>query len=243
MRPVIVCFFALLFFTGCDDRRDIRDYYFPVRELINTDGLVYAYENTGTLPGPDTEYWYFLGVDQDTALYLSVTRYSPEFAPEQQSREQITNDGVLLRELTMLPADSAGVAQPIPTDIIYDKVFPFYLTEGDPVPYGYRMKFAPLEAPDATNYVTFNRRYRADTVINLMGQDYDAIIFDLEGEVSMRDPEAGDISPSFGGYEIFARGLGRVEFKRELAEGASFGGRLVERIPMPEFAERVRMKR
>ena len=155
MRPTIFCFFALLVLTGCDNRRDIRDYYFPVRELINTDGLVYAYENTGTLPGPDLEYWYFLGVDQDTALYLSVTRYSPDFAPEQQSREQIRNDGVLLRELTMLPADSAGVAQPIPTDIIYDKVFPFYLTEGDPVPYGYRMKFTPPETPEATNFVTF----------------------------------------------------------------------------------------
>ncbi|MEM6769347.1 MAG: hypothetical protein AAF597_02085 [Bacteroidota bacterium] len=240
MRPAILTFFALFLFISCSVKRDIRDYYFPVRELINTDGLVYAYENTGTLPGPDREYWYYLGVDQDTALYLSVTRYSPEFSPEQQSREKITNDGVILQELTMLPTDSNGVAQPVTTDIIYDKVFPFYLKQGDPIPYGYRMKFNSLEAEGATSYVTFNRRYRADTVINLMGKEYDAIIFDLEGEVSMRDPEAGDISPTFGGYEIFARGLGRVEFKRELGDGASFGGRLVERIPMMEFTERIR---
>lgn len=240
MRPVLFCFFIFLLCSSCENRRDIRDFYFPVRELINTDGLVYAYENTGTLPGPDREYWYYLGVDQDTALYLSVTRYSPDFAPEQQSSERIYNDGVVLQELTMLPADSNGVAQPVPTDIIYNKVFPFYLQEDDPTPYGYRMKFNSLEAEGATSYVTFNRRYRADTVINVLGKDYDAVVFDLDGEVSMRDPEAGDISPSFGGYEIFARGLGRVEFKRELGDGASFGGRLVERIPMLEFTERVR---
>lgn len=243
MRPALFCFLVFLLMTGCDNRRDIRDYYFPVRELINTDGLVYAYENTGTLPGPDREYWYFLGVDQDTALYLSVTRYSPDFSPEQQSREQIKNEGVILQELTMLPADSNGVAQPITTDIIYDKVFPFYLTADDQTPYGYRMKFDAPEAEGATNYVTFDRRYRADTVVTVMGRQYDAIVFDLAGEVSMRDPEAGDISPTFSGYEIFARGLGRVEFKRELGNGASFGGRLVERIPMPEFAERVRLER
>ncbi len=242
MRPAILCFFALLFFSGCDDRRDVRDYYFPVRELINTDGLVYAYENTGTLPGPDFEYWYYLGVDQDTALYLSSTRYSPYFSPEQQGRERIRNEGVYLEELTMLPADSNGVAQPVPTEIIYAKTFPFYLDGNDPTPYGYRMKFTPLESPDATNFVTLNRRYRSDTTISIMGEEYDAIVFDLEGEVSLRDPEEGDISPGFTGYEIYARGLGRVAYERTLAPEATFGGRLVERIPMPEFTERVRQQ-
>lgn len=243
MRPAILCFFAFLFLAGCDSQRDIRDYYFPVRELINTDGLVYVYENTGTLPGPDLEYYYYLGVDQDTALYLSTTRYSPDFAPEQQGRERIRNEGVYLEELTMLPADSNGVAQPIPTELIYNKTFPFYLLADDPVPYGYRMKFSPPESPDATNFVTLNRRYRSDTTITIMGEDHDAVVFDLEGEVSLRDPEEGDISPSFTGYEIYARRLGRVAYERVLAEDATFGGRLVERIPMPEFAERVKSNR
>lgn len=240
MRQLFPLLLILFILSSCDDRRDVRDFYFPVRELINTDGLVYAYENIGTLPGPELEYWYFLGVDVDTALYLSVTSYGPDLAPAQQSRERIQNDAVYLDQLSLLPQDSNGIAQPVETELIYNRVFPFYLSPDDPSPYGYRMRYTPFETADADSYVTLNRRYRTDTVINVLGEDYDAIVFDLAGEVSMRDPEAGDISPEFGGYEIYARGLGRVEFKRELGNGASFGGRLVERLPMPEFAERVR---
>lgn len=240
MRLLFCLLPCLLLLTACDDRRDVRAYYFPVRELINTDGLVYAYENTGTLPGPELEYTYYLGVDLDTALYLSVTKYGPNLAPAQQSRERIRNDAVVLEEHTLLPPDSNGIAQPVETDLIFNRVFPFYLFPDDPSPYGYRMRFNSPETPGATSYVTLNRRFLTDTVINVLGQDYDALVFDLGGEVSMRDPEAGDISPSFGGYEIYARGLGRVEFKRHLGDGASFGGRLVERIPMEEFTERMR---
>ncbi|MEM9258133.1 MAG: hypothetical protein AAGA62_00720, partial [Bacteroidota bacterium] len=182
---------------SCSDQRDIRDYYFPVREL--TDGLVYAYENTGSLPGPDREYWYYLGVDLDTALHLSVTRYSPTMAPEQQGREEIRNDGVYLRDLTLLVTDSSGIATTAKATILYDRVFPFYLSPEATEAYGYRLHLRPPENPDATTFVTLNRRFRGDTSITLLGKAYPAIVFDLDGEVSLRDPEEGDISPQFTG--------------------------------------------
>lgn len=233
-------FYCLLLATcyllsACSDRRDIRDYYFPVREL--TDGLVYAYENTGSLPGPDREYWYYLGVDLDTALHLSVTRYSPTMEPEQQGREEIRNDGVYLRDLTLLSTDSTGIASSTKATILYDRVFPFYLAPETSEAYGYRMHLRPPENPDATTYVTLNRRFRGDTSINVLGISYAGIVFDLAGEVSLRDPEEGDISPQFTGYEVYARGLGLVAFERDLGNGNSLGGRLAERIPMAEFAE------
>ena len=231
-------FLFVTLMASCDGRRDIRNYYYPAREL--TDGLVYAYENTGTLPGPELEYWYYLGVDVDTALHLSVTRYNVDLSPAQQSREEIKNDGVYLRTLSLLPTDSSGVATEVKTEIIYDRAFPFYLDEETTTPYGYRIKFSMPDAPDAVNYVSLNRRFARDTTISVLGDTYDALLFHLEGEVSLRDPEDGDISPQFSGYEIYAKGLGLVEFKRELGSGASLGGRLVERVGMGEFAERVR---
>lgn len=231
-------FLFLPLLTSCDGRRDIRNYYYPVREL--TDGLVYAYENIGTLPGPEQEYYYYLGVDLDTALHLSVTRYGEDFSPAQQSREEIRNDGVYLRTLSLLPTDSMGVAQEVKTEIIYDQSFPFYLDDGTDTAYGYRIKFNMPDAPDVVNYVSLDRRFSRDTSINVLGKNYDALLFTLEGEVSLRDAEEGDISPQFAGYEIYAKGLGLVEYKRELGSGASLGGRLVERVPMAEFAERVR---
>lgn len=233
--PLTILF---LLSSSCGGRRDIRDYYYPVRPLI--DGRVYAYENTGTLPGPDEEYTYYLGVDVDTALYLSVTRYAPDLSPQQQSREEVTNEAVFLRELTLYTTDSSGISTAIPTELIYNKVFPFYLKENDAEAYGYRISFTPPDQPDAVNYVTLNRRFAGDTSLVIMGETYPAIRFNLEGEVSLRDPEEGDISPTFTGYEIYARGVGLVEYKRQLRPGASLGGKLVESIPMSEFAERVR---
>ncbi|MBC6995677.1 hypothetical protein QWY85_18325 [Neolewinella lacunae] len=235
-RPLyfLLCF-ALVgsLFLGCDGRRDIRSYYFPAREL--TDGLVYVYENTGTLPGPDREYWYYLGVDVDTALYLSVTRYSPVLAPEQQGREEIRNDGVYLRELTLLGTDSAGLAIPTPTTLLFNQTFPFYLEDQPTKPYGYRMRLSPPDNPDAVTYVTLNRYFERDTTIEVLGGSYPALVFSLAGEVSVRDPEEGDISPQFTGYEIYAKGLGLVEYRRELGNGNSLGGRLAARMTMEAF--------
>ena len=235
---ILSIFLFTVLMASCDGRRDIRNYYFPAREL--TDGLVYAYENTGTLPGPDLEYWYYLGVDVDTALHLSVTRYNDDLSPAQQSREEIRNDGVYLRTLSLLPTDSTGIATEVKTEVIYDRAFPFYLDEEATTPFGYRIKFSMPDAPDAVNYVSMDRRFVRDTTISVLNKTYDALLFSLAGEVSLRDPEDGDISPQFSGYEIYAKGLGLVEFKRELGSGASLGGRLVERVPMAEFAEGVR---
>jgi hypothetical protein len=232
------CFSLLvLLLSACNGPRDVRDYYFPVRDLDNN-GLVYAYENTGTLPGPDTEYSYYLGVDVDTALYLSVTHYDPALQPRQQSREEIRNDGVYLREVTLLRTDSSGIATPIPTTLLYNKVFPFYLEDASVTPYGYRMSFNDPEQPGVTNYVTLNRRYLRDTTFVLQEKEYPALLFSLEGEVSLRDPEEGDISPQFRGYEIYAEGIGLVAYRRELgADGAALGGRLLERVGMQEFLD------
>ncbi|MTB49480.1 hypothetical protein [Lewinella sp. W8] len=234
---LILCGLMVLL-MGCEGPRDVRDFYFPVRPL--EDGRVYAYENTGTLPGPDMEYTYYLGVDVDTALYLSVTRYGPDLSPQQQGREEITNDAVELRELTLFTTDSAGISAPIPTELIHDRTFPFYVDEATSEAYGYRIRFVAPDQPEVVNYVTLNRYFAGDTTVTVMGESYPAIRFNLEGEVSLRDPEEGDISPTFSGYEIYARGLGLVEYRRILRPGASLGGKLVESIPMPEFAERMK---
>ena len=230
----LFCVAALCSCLSCDDRRDIRDYYFPVRELINMDGKVYAYESTGTLPSPDTTYWYYLGVDLDTSLYLTATRYGPDKSPVQLSREQLTNEGVRLQEMTLFEADSAGVVIPTQAEILYNQTFPFYLDEATVA--GYRLRLN--NSVGRTTYVTLNRYFRYDTTLTVLGEAHDAIVVELQGEVSQRDAVEGDISPTFSGYEIYARGLGLVEYYRDLGAAGTTGGRLVRRLPMTEFAER-----
>jgi hypothetical protein len=238
VRALISLLFLTILLTGCNTDRDIRNYYFPAREL--TTGLVYAYENIGTLPGPEISYSYYLGVDVDTALYLSITQYSQFLEPRQQSRQEIKNDGIYLREVTLLRPDTSGPSLPMPTTLIHNKAFPFYLNAEPNEAYGYRLSFTDPDRPQALTYVTMNRRYERDTTIEVLGKNYPGLLFSLEGEVSVRDTEEGDISPQFIGYEIYAKGLGLVEHKRELGSGASLGGRLQERMTMEEFLARVR---
>ncbi len=237
VRALIASLFLMTLLSACNGPRDVRDYYFPARDL--SEGLVYCYENTGTLPGrAAVEYTYYLGVDVDTALYLSVTQYSDLLEPQQQSRQEIKNDGVYLREVTLLRPDTSGSVT-MPTTLLYDKAFPFYLEEEPEEAYGYRLSFTDPATPEVKTYVSLNRRYERDTAVVVGDRIYRALLFSLEGEVSMRDPEAGDISPQFTGYEIYAEGLGLVEHRRELGSGAALGGRLKERITMAELLERL----
>lgn len=237
MTKCLLLLVAACTLAACSGDRDIRDYYFPARELVNTDGKVYAYENTGTLPGPDTIYWYYLGVDLDTALYLSITRYAGDFSPQQLAQEEVTNDGIRMRKLTVFSPDTSGIVHPTEMDIIFDKSFPFYLRE-TPEAYGYRMSGQMKAGSSETTFVTLNRHFRKDTSVFVLGEERAAIIFDLAGEVSLRSQEDGDFSPSFSGYEIYAKGVGLVEYHRNLGAGGTLGGKLANLSGMAEFAAR-----
>ncbi len=145
----------------------------------------------------------------------------------------------MLESLTLMGKDSNGVAIPAETKIMKGWVFPFELT--DPVlSSGYRLSFTPPDNSDATTFVTLSRKYLRDTTLEVLGAPAGAKLFELAGEVSLRDPVEGDISPTFTGYEIWAENLGMVEYFRDLGPAGSMGGKLVRRLPMKEFAAEVR---
>ena len=225
--PVLIC----LLLCACEKPVDLRNFYYPVRQL--TEGLVYQYENTGSFDPEAFEYWYYLGIDQDTALYLSSTRYANGLTPIQVATERVENDGVFLQKLTVYPPDSSGQRQQVDAEILYARTFPFY--PDDEQASGYRVRFVPPSNPDAENVVSLNRYYRGDTVLRILDEDLEAIVFDLAGEVSLRDAREGDISPTFTGYEIYGRDLGLVEYRRDLGAGGVSGGKLVRRMSMAEF--------
>lgn len=238
MIRVFLLLLAVFNLFACQTERDLREYYFPVRELVNEDGLVYVYQNIGSQPGPDTLYTYNLGVDQDTALYLSQTRYGPDLSPRQQSRLRLYNDGMRLEQLSLLEPDSNGISQETRTKLLYGRTFNFYPERGEAN--GYHLTFDAPGTAGGRTLVTLNRRFVGDTTLFVLGRERPAVRFDLEGEVSRRDPTEGDISPTFGGYEIYARDIGLVEHLRDLGAAGSIGGRLVERVPMAEFVGRQR---
>lgn len=230
----LICLLVLL--AACSDERDIRDYYFPVRDL--QDGLVYAYE---PIDGPDTNtiYWYALGLDQDTSLVLNLTTYGQDFTPASLISETITNQGVVTKQLNLYSTDTIGRSQRVQAQILAGNSFPFFVPKGAEQPaYVYKIAYEDFTQPDVSYEVTYNRQFSRDTSFMLEGIRYAAILFEITGETAMRDSVNGDIAPQFKGYEVYARGVGLVESYRNFDGGFAFHQRLNTRFPMSELQRR-----
>ncbi|MEL6358143.1 MAG: hypothetical protein AAFQ37_14560 [Bacteroidota bacterium] len=221
---------------GCSKQRDIRGYYFPVRELTN--GQVYAYDQ---LAGPDSLpiYWYALGVDVDTALFLTITTYDPNFSPATLVKEKITNGGVLTNEVRLYTTDSSGISHEAQADILAGNAFPFFIDRATRPAYVYSIRYQPEDSPNSTYTITYNRQFRKDTTLELMGKSLPALVFNLQGETDIYDPVNGSMTPRFNGYEIYARGIGLVESYRDY-DGFVFHQKLNRRMSMAAFTEMIK---
>lgn len=232
--------FAVLLLTclfSCSDQRDIRDYYFPVRDLEQ--GLVYAYSPVNSLD-TNTIYWYAIGLDQDTALYLNLTTYDQLLNPSTLISEAITNEGVETHQVLIYDTDSTGHSIVANADINFNQGFPFMIARSDKDEQAtqvYQIDYSPKNTPNTRYRITYNRRFERDTLAILEGLEYPAILFSMTGETSVRDAVEGDISPTFQGYEIYAKGVGLVESYRHFDGGFVLHQKLKERFPMERLQQ------
>ncbi len=217
--------------SSCEQNRDIRDYYFPVRTL--TQGLVYEYE---VLAGIDSLpiYWYALGMDKDTALHLTITTYGSDFSPSSLVREQLFKEGVITQDVRIYSTDTIGQSQESQAEIMAGNAFPFYLPKAAPPAYVYRIRYASPATDSVVYTLTYNRQYESDTTIEVLGQVLPAIRLRISGETDIYDPINGSLSPRFNGYEIYAKGLGLVESYRNF-NGFVLHNVLRRRLNMEEF--------
>jgi hypothetical protein len=234
--------FGLLFFYACQDDglRDIRDYYYPVREL--TDGLVYEYRDM-QYDSLAADYWYYRAIPTDSAYYFTKAYYKSDFIPSSLYREEMVNNGILLRNLYLFESDSTGQQQQAIGNILSANVFPFEVKEDGSELFIYQVRFQLPSQPHGSTTILINRQFQGDTTYVYEGQEHPAILFAINGSVDQRDSIIGDIEPRFTGQEIYAKGLGLVFYARDYGEGApSFQHQLVDRYPMVELEERARVK-
>ena len=223
----------LLLGAGCapSDERDIRDYYFPVKTL--SEGLVYEYTPVGQADSMRTgaEYWYYRSLPTDSAIYLTVAYYDRNFTPTQLSREQLTNAGMYLQDLYLYETDSSGRQQQVRAEILSPLVFPFRLRSAQREQFPYRLRFQLPSQPHGTTTLNLSRQYAGDTTVVFRDKKYDALIFNLQGSVDLRDSIIGDIEPAFSGQEIYAKKLGLYAYWRDYG-GAVLRYRLSDTYPM-----------
>lgn len=234
-RPLFLLMMMLglsLWHCETDRGRDVRDYYFPLRQL--EEGLVYEYRAVGR-DSLSPDYWYYRSLPTDSAYYFAKTFYQNDFLPQQMAREEMVDNGMLLADLFLFDTDSTGLQRQIRAEVLSPSVFPFYVRDGSMI-YLYKVRFAYPDEPHVSHTFILNRRYQGDTTFHWQGDTYEAIRFGTRGVLEIRDTLEGGMEPTFEGEEIYARGLGLVAYSRSFG-GTNLAYVLHDRYPMPELVD------
>lgn len=211
--------------------KDIRDYYFPLREL--EDGLVYEYQPV-EMDSLTPAYWYYRSFIQDDGVFLTGTYYEYGLVPLQLVREELVRNGMLVQDVYLYEeaTDSTGQQKRTAVEVLQGSAFPFEVTDSTGV-FLYKIRWVPPGDSGAVITLVKNRRYLKDTVVMALGERHDAVLFQVQ-ELLSYDKE-GVFEQAYGGQEIYAKGLGLVYYDKNIGKGARLSYALKRRYPMNEL--------
>jgi len=227
-----------LFACGSGGKRDISEYYFPVKDLRG--GKVYEYvvsQNDSVMP----EYWYYRTFVRDSGLFLVGTYYDHRFQIGQIVREKITKSGALAKECHLYEADPNPETEggQIHTTTIIDapNKFPFAVKDSSGV-FLFKLQFHPPDDPKATIYVVRNRRFLGNAPdFEFDGKKYPCIKFSLRETIGNEKEGAAEVEGL--GEEWYAKGLGLVYYKKTYGSGSfKTEARLTDIFPMSTLEQK-----
>lgn len=221
----------LLSCSGDPDYRDIRDYYFPLKDL--EEGLVYEYEPVGN-DSLAPNYWYYRSFIFKDSVFLTGTYYEYELLPLQFTREELVHNGMLLEEMYLYERDSTGEQLRVPVAVEAGNVFPFMVRDSGGV-FLFKVSWSSPLDPGATVRVIKNRRFAGDTTYRYRGAAYDAVTFEVR-ELFEYDQE-GVLEQEYSGIEIYAEDLGLVYYRKDITPDFQLEYRLADRYPMKKLEE------
>lgn len=226
MRWLLLFLVNSILFSCNSDTKNIRDYYFPLKAL--TDGMVYEYRavSNDTLT-PD--YWYYRSFVTDTSVYLTSTYYdAATLTPRQLMREEMVSNGMVVNDLFLYESDSTGKQQQIQAEIIAGNIFPFEVRDSGGI---FLFKTTWRSPTQQANYTLVkNRHYAGDTTFVFQNKRYDAVVFELKEWVEQR--QDGSLEQEYTSVEWYAKGLGLVYFRKDIAKDFILEYRLADRYPM-----------
>lgn len=209
---LLFCFLnALVFQSACvnsEDKKNIREYYYPIESLKQP--MVYEYRavNNDTL---GAEYWYFKTHETDTAIYFTGNNLNRNFEVGQFSSEEVVKNGTIQKDYVLFTYDSLGQQFQIPAEIEYGNTFPFEVKDSNSV-FLQKLKWTFSEEPLITTTLIRNRRYKGETKFTYNGKVYECVEFQLRELID--DFNNGHFEKEYGGKELYAKGLGLVYYKK-----------------------------
>lgn len=234
----LLFFFSTLLLLACGtDKRDIREYYFPVEQL-EKGGLVYAYASEEG-DSTDRRYWYYNAFERDSGTFLVGTQYDRYFDINQIVREKLVDNGSLARNSFLYELDTAtGKSIPIQAIIESPNLFPFLVTDSLGI-FLYSIRYSPPSDTSASISLIRNRRFLGDgPAFEFNGKKYATVRFAIKERIGHSAEGAAEIEGS--GEEWYAKGLGLVYFKKSFGEDGSirYAFRLRETFSMQELEYR-----
>ena len=228
-KGAIFCLLSIPFFACSSEggQKDIRDYYYPIRQL--EDGLVYEYRAVSNDSLPPI-YWYYRSFIEEDGVYLTGTYYEYDLIPRQLTKEEMVSNGIIQNELDLFTTDSMGKQEALHTEVLSGSIFPFKVREGGGI-FLYKVQISSPDQPHLVTTLIKNRRYVGDTTYVFKDKSFPGVIFEVKELVELDDKEQGGMEPQWDGEEIYAKNIGLVYFEKELGE-TPLTYALFDRYPM-----------
>lgn len=225
----------MLVLAACNPngKKDIRDFYFPLKKL--TEGQVYEYQAIGQ-DSLSPAYWYYRSFLQDEGLYLTGTYYEYDLNPLQLVREELVSNGMILQDLFVYVPDSTGRQRRIAAEVLVGNVFPFSVSDSSGI-FLYKVRFDFPNETGSTTTLIKNRRYLGDTTYTVQGKTYEAVRFEVRELVEDNSVTEGSIEPRFDGEEIYAKGIGLIYYRKNLG-AQSIAYELTDRYSMEKLEQK-----
>ncbi len=233
--------FLVLLWLSCScttGERDIRNYYFPLREL--EDGLVYEYAPVGA-GSLGSVYWYYRSFIFPDSVLLSSTYYEGALVPLQHVQEHMVSNGMQLTRMFIYEdiVSEEKAQYQIPLTITAGDVFPFEVEKEGGV-FIQNVEWESRLDSGAIYRVIKNRRFSGDTSFVWQGKKKRAVMFELKEQVEY--DQNGVFEQAFDGLEVYAKGLGLVYFRKEINPDLTLEYRLEDRFPMTELERRFKQQ-
>jgi len=210
----IALLFGLLAACSADDKRNIKEYYFPLEKMLNN-GIVYEYEalHADTIA---PYYWYYQTVQMpDSPMVLVGTYYDAGFQQRQIVREEVVSNGMLLQNMRLFLTDTSGQQEQVVVDIQANNAFPFEVRDSSGV-FLYKVQWDDPFQSNSTTTLIRNRRYLGDTSYVFQDKTLPCVRFGVREIVE--NEQDGFLEIELEGEEWYARNLGLVYTSRRAVE-------------------------
>lgn len=199
--------------TGCKEPETATgayaDYYFPIHNLPG-EGKVYKYNSKLGDQYPP-EIWKFTRVGPGR---LESINYAPDGSEVLRQYDRIVSNGVLTDSLILMVNDQTGQRLPIRTKVVSPHRFPFAPEDTSKV---FLTQLEWNQPLDGMHVVLQRRRqWEKDTTWTYQGSSLPAVLFKIDD--ILETETAGWTNSHWKGKEVYAKGLGLVYFKRNIAK-------------------------